>query len=195
MTALEKVKSHLKEGAVYRRNELAQWSASVDRHLNALVQDGTLEKLSQGIYHVPQKSVFGKTPPEEQALVRSFLKDDRFLLTSPNAYNSLGVGTTQLYNTRIVYNHKRHGEFVLGNTKFEFRMQPYFPEKITPEFLLVDLVNNLDTLAEDRQAILNKVLAKIATLDASKLQYAVQTYGKVRTKKLLLPALQTKDNA
>ncbi len=36
------------------------------------------------------------------------------LLASPNAYNSLGVGTTQLYDKTVVYNHKRHGEFHAG---------------------------------------------------------------------------------
>jgi hypothetical protein len=42
-------------------------------------------------------------PPAEETLIRSFLKDDRFLLTSPNVYNSLGIGTTQLYNKQLVY--------------------------------------------------------------------------------------------
>ncbi|RYG31935.1 hypothetical protein EON81_21775, partial [bacterium] len=41
-------------------------------------------------------------------------QDNRFLVTSPNAYNTLGVGTTQLYNKKTVYNHKRHGNFTLG---------------------------------------------------------------------------------
>src|ERR1035437_10702406 len=142
MTKLDELKKHLKRGKVYRRIELAQWSKSVDRHLEALLEDGTLQKLSQGVYYFPKETSFGLTPPGEEVLVRSFLKDDRFLLTSQNAYNSLGVGTTQLYNQRIVYNHKRHGDFKLGNRKFSFRIKPHFPKKATPEFLLVDLVNN-----------------------------------------------------
>lgn len=43
--------------------------------------------------------------------MRNRLKDARFLLTSPNAYNGLGVGTTQLYARAVVYNHKGHGAF------------------------------------------------------------------------------------
>lgn len=74
-------------------------------------------------------------------------------MTSLNAYNSLGVGTTQLYNNRIVYNHKRHGDFTLGNRTFSFKVKPHFPKKVTIELLLIDMVNNLDQLAEDHIAI------------------------------------------
>jgi hypothetical protein len=154
MEKVEELKKHLRRGNVYRRADLARWSKSVDRHLEQLVSEGTLEKLAPGLYHYPKVSAFGKVPPEDAALVRSFLKDDRFLLTTPNAYNSLGVGTTQLYNRKTVYNHKRHGDFELGGKKFSFRMKPHFPKKPTPEFLLVDLVNNIEELAEDRKALM-----------------------------------------
>ena len=153
---LHQLKRQLKPGEVYRRTELANWSKSVDRHLDELMQEGTLQKLSQGLYYYPKESAFGKTPPDENMVVQSFLKDHRFLLTSPNAYNSLGVGTTQLYNVRTVYNHKSHGEFKLGNRTFQFHIKPHFPLKVTPEFLLVDLVNNLEALAEDKSEVLKK---------------------------------------
>jgi len=189
MARLDELKKHLKRGKVYRRAELSQWSTSVDRHLEALLAEGTLHKLSQGVYYYPKATAFGTPPPEEEELVRSFLKDDRFLLTSPNAYNSLGVGTTQLYNTRTVYNHKRHGEFELGNRKFDFRVKPHFPPKVTPEFLLVDLVNNLGTLAEDKQQVLKNVVAKVGLMDNSKLVQSVKNYGNARAKKILLPLM------
>lgn len=194
MAKLDELKKNLKRGHVYRRDELTQWSNAIDRHLSTLVNDGTLQKLSQGVYYYPKETVFGKTPPEDDTLVRKFLKDDRFLLTSPNSYNSLGVGTTQLYNKRIVYNHKRHGEFMLGNRKFDFQMKPHFPAKATPEFLLVDLVNNLDKLAEDKQAILNNVLNKVQQMDQVKLKRSVNSYGNIKAKKFFKPALQLSDN-
>ncbi len=184
MSQLHLLKRHLKQGQVYRRTELANWSKSVDRHLDELVQEGTLQKLSQGLYYFPKESVFGKTPPDENVLVQSFLKDHRFLLTSPNAYNSLGVGTTQLYNIRTVYNHKRHGEFKLGNKPFHFRIKPHFPKKITDDFLLVDLVNNLEELAEDKVVVLKKVSAKFLQMDRKKIEHSVAEYGSVKTKKL-----------
>ena len=180
----EELKQHLKEGGVYRRADLTQWSNAVDRHLHVLVKSGFLEKLSAGLYYVPKKTVFGAVPPDDEHLVRTFLKEDDFLLTSPNAYNSLGVGTTQLYNVRVVYNHKRHGEFILGGRKFLFHSKHRFPKKVTQEFLLVDLVNNLDTLAEDKTQVLNNVMAKAAKMDVGQLRYAAQTYGNTRAKSL-----------
>jgi hypothetical protein len=44
-------------------------------------------------------------------------------VASPNAYNSLGVGTTQLSNNSIVYNHMRHGEYCLRGRKGPLEMQ------------------------------------------------------------------------
>lgn len=187
MTTLEQLKAHLTEGHVYRRNDLTKWSRSVDRHLHVLLKEGLLQKLSQGVYYYPKTSAFGKTPPEEQALVRSFLKDDRFLLTSPNLYNALGVGTTQLYNQRTVYNHKRHGHFKLGNRTFDFQVKHHFPETLTPEFLLVDLAGNLDKLAEDQQEVKNKVLSKASNMNKGELQYTLNQYGNGKAKRLLAP--------
>ena len=76
------------------------------------------------------------------------MKTDRFVLTSPNAYNQLGLGTTQLYNKRVVYNQKRHGTFPLGNRMVTFERRLNVPKQLSPEFLLVDLVNELGDLAE-----------------------------------------------
>ena len=189
MNKLQELKKHLKRGKVYRRVDLIKWSKSVDRHLDELVQEGTLQKLSQGLYYYPELTAFGETPPEEKVLVRSFLKDDRFLVTSLNAYNSLGVGTTQLYNGKTVYNHKRHGDFNLGGTTFSFKVKPHFPNKITPEFLLVDLLNNLDQLAEDPKEVVAKVCSKAKTMDSKKLKKSLLKYGSVKAKKLLEPLI------
>lgn len=183
MTRLEQLKKHLHPGRVYRRSDLAQWSKSVDRHARELVDQGTLQKLRNGLYYYPKASVFGQVPPDERELVRTFLKEDDFLLTSPNAYNALGLGTTQLYNRRVVYNHKRHGRFTLGGKPFEFRRKPRFPRQLTEEFLLVDLLNNLSELAEDPAAVRERARAKAKAMDAAKLRRAARDYGKVATRK------------
>ena len=185
MKRLEQLKKHLRPGRVYRRADLARWSKSVDRHARQLVEQGVLQKLRNGLYYCPKVSVFGQVPPDERELVRTFLKEDDFLLTSPNAYNTLGLGTTQLYNTHVVYNHKRHGRFTLGGIPFEFRRKPRFPRKLTEEFLLVDLLNNLPDLAEDPAALRERARAKAKALDATKLKKAARDYGKVATRKFL----------
>ena len=189
MKKLELLRKHLKPGEVYRRADLKPWSNAVDRHIHQLVKDGILEKLSGGLYYVPQNSAFGKTPAEEHGLVRSFLKDDRFLATSPSDYNALGVGTTQLYNSRRVYNHKRHGTYTLGNRMFHFVRKPYIPKKLTKEFLLVDLANNLKYLAEDQPTLVENIKKKAKEMNKTSLTKIVNDFGTIRTKKLLASAL------
>lgn len=183
MTKLETLKKRLKPGQAYRRADLARWSTSVDRHLKQLVESGMLKKLSGGLYAYPKETAFGPAPASDKEVVGAFLKNDPFLLASPNAYNSLGVGTTQLYDKTVVYNHKRHGVFQLGNRKFAFRVKPRFPKSLTKEFLLVDLVNNVDQLAEAKDEVLKRVLQRAASTDRRRLRRAVRDYGNERTKK------------
>lgn len=189
MTKLEQFKKHLRPGQVYRREELTRWSNAVDRHLKQLVGDGTLKKLAGGLYLCPKQTTFGEAPAEDSELVGTFLKDRRFLVASPNAYNTLGVGTTQLYDKTVVYNHKRHGEFSLGGRTFDFRVKPSFPKTLTKEFLLVDLVNNLNQLAENRDQVLERVKEQVPSYDASRLERVARDYGNVRTKKFFAQTL------
>lgn len=191
MTRLQALRKHLRPGQVYRREDLARWSNAVDRHLKQLQDEGTLTKLSGGLYAYPKDTAFGKAPAEDDKLVGTFLKDHRFLLASPNAYNGLGVGTTQLYDKTVVYNHKRHGLFTLGGRTFDFRVKPSFPRALSPEFLLVDLVNNVDRLAESKNEVLARVKDRASSYEASRLERAARDYGNVRTKKFFAEALKT----
>jgi hypothetical protein len=190
MTKLAELKTHLRPGQVYRRADLARWSTSVDRHIKQLVESGVLKKLSGGLYAYPKETAFGQAPAADREVVSAFLKDGRFLLASPNAYNGLGVGTTQLYDKTVVYNHKRHGEFKLGGRKFAFRVKPHFPKSLTTEFLLVDLVNNLDWLAEAKDEVVTRVAQRALATDGPKLRRAVREYGNERTKKFFAHALR-----
>lgn len=182
MASLQDLRKRLKPGGVYRRSELTHRAKSIDRHLNQLVKEGALQRVSRGLYYYPRTSVFGVIPPDESALVEGFLNSKSFLVTSPNAYNGLGVGTTQLYNKKIIYNRRRNGEFKLGNRTFEFRKRLYFPKSLTPEFLLVDLVNNLNTLAEDHDVVLKYVAKKVYGMDKEVIRRSVGKYGTISTK-------------
>ncbi len=193
MSKLDALKKHLKPGQAYRRADLARWSTSIDRHLKQLVENGTLRKISGGLYVCPKKTAFGPAPASDKDVVGAFLKDDPFLLASPNAYNGLGVGTTQLYDKTVVYNHKRHGDFQLGGRKFAFRVKPRFPKSLTKEFLLVDLVNNLDQLAEAKDEVLERVVQRTASADQRRLRRAVREYGSERTKRFFDRALRANE--
>jgi hypothetical protein len=177
--------NEIKAGCVYRREDFAHLSNAVDRHLRELVATGRLAKLAQGLYHAPKLSSLGLLPPSDAQVVGGFLRDKDFLVFSPSAYNTVGLGTTQLYNTTWVYNHKRHGIFQLGRRQFDFRMKPRFPKKLTPEFLYVDLLNNLEELAEDRDAVLRQARSKLPSFDPARLQRAISGFGSAATRKHL----------
>lgn len=184
-----RLEKYIRRGEVYRREDLAPYSGAIDRELAQLVQDKVLFKLRNGLYHYPRLSVFGHLPPDERKLISKFLKDDNFLLTSPNLYNSLGVGTTQLYNKSLVYNHKRKGEIKLGNRIFNFVDKSAFPRKATIEFLLVDLLNNLSNIAEDSSKVLSRIKERVSSMDKVKLKKIVQAYGTPRTKSFIMAIL------
>lgn len=182
-STLAPLKKHLRPGGVYRRTDLLRWSNSVDRHLKKLIADGTLQKLHRGLYYHPRNFDFGDAPADENTLLKAFLGTNRFVVVSPNAYNQLGVGTTQLYDKRIVYNQQRNRTLMLGNRMFTFKRRSKIPRQISAEFLVVDLVNELAQLAEDQDAILSRVRERAKTMDRRKLSRAISLYGKTLTQR------------
>ena len=183
--AMNLLLQNIHPGEVYRRSDLEYYSTAIDRHLAQLTEDGILVKVNHGLYYAPKKSKFGVVPPDDHQLVERFLKDDDFLLVSPNAYNALGLGLTQLYNTTWVYNHKRKGEFQLNGKTFELKLKSSFPKEITNEFLLVDLLNNSQNLAEDFSQTIEKLKNKLHHFNTSDLMKATQQYGTGQTKGIL----------
>lgn len=183
MRTVENLKRRLRPGQVYRRSQLAKFSSSVDHHLKQLVKEGVLEKLNVGMYYRPRKSTFGTVPADGKKVVAAFLKNGNFLMVSLNAYNELKVGTTQLYNERLVYNEKRSGHIRLDGQNYYFLKHRKFPKKISEEFLLVDLMNNVNLLAEDHTKLKARVLKRAQTLGLDKVRQMAMSYGKVATKK------------
>lgn len=180
----ENLNKHLYAGRVYRRDMLLSFSKSLDRDLEILVWKKMLRKLSGGLYYKPAMSELGALPPKDVNLVSCFLRDKRFLLYSMNQYNSLGLGLTQLYNVVVVLNRKRHGVFKLGNKKFDFRRSvKTFPNKVTSEFLLVDLVNNLNFLTEDISLVKENIKKNFSRFNAKKVLHYANECGKISTKR------------
>lgn len=191
----QKLFSHLKSGFIYRREDLSHLSKAVDRDLITLTKKNVLKKVSPGIYYVSKKSRFGVLLPNSKLLVKTFLKDNQFLLFSADVYNTLGLGLTQTYNKMIVYNRKRHGVFQLANQKFDFRRPSYgFSKNLTPAFLLVDLLNHADELADEDVSLLPEKIKKLPMSLLKKAKNCALRYGKVKTKKILRACLISRDS-
>ena len=179
--SMERVGVHMVPGEVYWRAELVRYSKCVDRDLKRMVDAGKIKKLWRGAYYRPEVLSFGKARPLFNKIMTAFLRDDNFLLTSLDAYNSLNVGTTQLYNEHIVYNKKRSGRMKVCGQNCYFIRNRDFPKKPTLEFHYVDLINNMDMLAEEQGTVKALAAKNVSELDTDKVRCAARTYGKAAT--------------
>jgi hypothetical protein len=190
---LKKLKSGLVSGQVYRRADLAPLSSNIDRHLAKLVAEGCLKKIAQGMYTAPKNTEFGEAPPNTKSLLKSFLKDDHFVVYGPSNFNALGLGTTQLYNRLIVFNRKRVGEFNLAGRTYSFHRWREAPRELTQEFLVVELLNRIEEIAEDRLQVLINLKQRLAGFNRRRLLLASSKYGTISTQKRLNRLLKASD--
>lgn len=185
MNNAEKLKEAMDPGRVYRRQDLAGFTTAVDRDLKTLVAGGKVRRLATGLYCRPGRSRFGDMPPDDRELVRAFLKTEDFLLTSYDHFNALGLGLTQVYNTYVVYNHRRAGDFHLGRKHFKFRLVPAYPAALSKEYLLVDMLNNLRNLPDDVSAVLRNLKSRLNEFDREKVSECLRLYGSPAAKRVL----------
>lgn len=178
MKNAEKLKDAMRPGGVYRRQNLDGLTTAVDRDLRTLVDSGEVRKLGYGLYYRPRKNPFGDTPPEDRELVRAFLKTDDFLLTSYNNFVSLGLGLTQVCSHQLVYNHKRSGNITVGGRRLTFRLVPAYPKKLSKEYLLVDILNQLMDLPDDVGRVLRNLNSHLGEYDEDKLRENLERYGR-----------------
>ena len=85
--------------------------------------------------------------------------------------------------------------FTLAGFEFDFRDKPRFTarDQVSREYLLVDMLNNLEQLAEDSETLLDAVHRKLDTFDAARLEQALRDYGSARTRRLFRPWMSEHD--
>lgn len=189
-TALDRMSKQLVDGRVYRRSDFLEVSSNVDRNLQELVSRGALKKLQNGLYLRPRSTPFGESLPDEDELLSKFLDDDHFVVYGPSMFNSLGLGTTQLYNKKVVFNRKRHGEMNLGGRTYTFYRWKEAPKTLSKEFLLVEMFNKFDELAEDQNVVVANLKKKFSEFNLRKLQSALNRFGTKSTQKKLKALLK-----
>jgi hypothetical protein len=176
---------HLQPGRVYRTRELASWGANAPRLAKRLVEEGVLVQLANGLFAAPKRSKFGVVPPSDEELMQGFLHGP-FVFTGPDQWNRLGLGTTAIFATPLVYNTKRSGLFKLGGREFLLR-RVAFPENPCPEWFVVDLFEHAAQAGTSRDE-LTEALAralKRGAFDRERLQTMSQQYGTKATEALI----------
>ena len=133
---------------------------------------------------------FGPAPPDRRNLLRSFLDGGSFLITGPPVWNTLGLGSSQMFAHPLVYNRKRSGVFNLGGRTFDLR-RVRFPDHPTLEWFVVDLLENLALVCLDRDETAAILASRIAegAFDLETLAAMAAEYGSRATQALvqLLP--------
>ncbi|MGC4068381.1 MAG: hypothetical protein QM784_27800 [Polyangiaceae bacterium] len=173
-------------GRVYRTRELAQWSANAPRLAQRLVRDGQLVQLAHGLFAAPRPSRFGNVPPTDDALLRAFLDDEPFVFTGPERWNALGLGTTAVFATPLVYNTKRSGRFTFGDRQFLLR-RVAFPSMPPLEWFVVDLFENAEQAAASRKELQEALEAALRAgkFDRDQLASMATRYGSRSTQALV----------
>lgn len=180
----------LQPGRVYSTADLAAWGKNPSRLARRLERDGKLERVGPGLFVLPRSSRFGPVPPSEEELLRAFLKGAPFVITGPERWNTLGLGSTALFVAPLVYNTKRSGEFNLGGAKFILR-RVRFPLKPTPEWFAVDLIDHHTMAGVSLDQLEKRLAAALAAgrLNAAKLQATAREYATRRTAALVERAM------
>jgi hypothetical protein len=91
------------------------------------------------MFYAPVESRFGKSPPWEEEILRTFLGDSPFVVAGPPGWNALGLGTTAVFAATLVYNQKRTCEFTFDGRRFLLR-RVLFPLDPPPEWFVIDLL-------------------------------------------------------
>jgi hypothetical protein len=186
----------LQPGRVYRTRDLARWNSNPTRFAQRLVKAGQLQPLAHGLFVSPKPSRFGPVPPSDEELMRAFLDDTPFVLTGPERWNALGLGTSACFAAPLVYNTKRSGTFALGGRRFLLR-RVAFPKQPSPEWFVVDLFQHAEQAAADRDdltAALGEAL-RHGRFDFDRLRTMAREYGSRDTQARVSAALRAAERA
>lgn len=181
----------LEAGRVYRTRDFEPWSANPPRFAKQLVEKGVLVPIAHGLFAYPKRSKFGLVPPGDDALMRAFLGDGPFVFTGPERWNALGLGTTAVFATALVYNTKRSERVELGDRRFELR-RVAFPLAPSQEWFVVDLFENAERAGTSRMELAKALKSALArnAFDRERLKEMAQRYGTKATRVLVFSALQ-----
>ena len=154
-----------------------------------LVDEGELKSLAHGLFVHAKQGRFGVVPPTDEEIMRAFLRGP-FVLTGPEQWNALGLGTSAAFAAQLVYNTRRSGEFTLGGRRFLLR-RVSFPKQRSPEWFAVDLFQHAEQAAADRDELTAALCGAVKRrrFDPERLQTMAREYGSRDTQKRVASAL------
>lgn len=178
-------------GRVYRTADLKRWGTNPTRMAERLVATGKLRRLRHGLYYHPQPSKWGVVPPARDEVLRAVLSDTPFVVTGSGVWNALGLGSTAVFATPLVYNGKLSGEATIDVFRFAFR-RVRFPHSVNTEWFVVDLIQNRAMAGLDVETLRQTLRAALmdGRFDAVQLQQMAAEYGTRETQALVTDAIR-----
>lgn len=172
----------LQAGCAFRTRDLARWGKNPVRLAKRLVHEGRLREAAHGLYYTPITSKFGPAPVPDEVLLRAFLDGAPFLISGPPRWNALGLGSTAMFASTLVYNKQRTGKFVLDGRQF-FLRRVYFPDHPTPEWFVVDLLRHHEMAGLALSELLPNLVVALRERRwaADELHTMAETYGSKTT--------------
>ena len=137
------IRPDFEPGRVYRTRDFRRFTANPTRLAKRFVREDKLRQAARGLFYAPVSSRFGAAPPSETEILRTFFAGSPFLISGPPRWNALGLGATAMFAATLVYNTKRTGEFAFDGRRYLLR-RVLFPENPTPEYFVVDLLQQHD---------------------------------------------------
>lgn len=181
----------LTPGRVYRTAELKRWFSNPTRAAERLVESGELTKLRHGLYYRPRLSKWGVVPPAREEVLRAALKNTPFVVTGSGPWNALGLGSTAVFATPLVYNSKVSGEETIGSFRFAFR-RVRFPRRLVAEWFVVDLIQHRRMAGLDAETLAHTLRSALAErrFDAALLTTMAAEYGTCDTQAMVADAIR-----
>ncbi len=179
-----------KPGKVYRTQDLKRFGRNAPRLAKRLVAEGHLRPVARGLFVHPEVSKFGPVPPTREALMRAYLNGGRFLFSGPEQWNALGLGSTALFASQLVYNTTRSGEVALGRRRFVLR-RVAFPKNPSAEYFVIDLLKNHRKAGVPLGRIVPELTRAVATgrLSRTELREQAALYGTTSTQRIVESAI------
>jgi len=168
----------LEPDRVYRTRDFAKWTKNTPRFAKRLERAGVLQRLGHGLFVHPRVGRFGAVPPSDSELLRRFLDDTPFVVTGPEKWNALRLGTTTVFAVMRVYNTKRSGTFNLGGRVFDLH-RVAFPENPPVEWFVVDLFSHADLVGASQEDLASELTSQMrrGTFDPGRLRAMTARYA------------------
>ncbi len=128
---------HMKEGRLYSREELSQFSRSIDLDLARQCEFKTITRHYHGLYSLTQSEI---TP---EMIIRKIMGRGKYLLLGGNSLSPEFRSELQLEeNSYLILNEKRADRIETENFTLNFQI-PFngFPSRIDTDFLIIYLMN------------------------------------------------------